>query len=358
MSKRNKNKESDFTMDSSQISDDVLEALVEASEVDETEFYDALTNFDNAYDSDDMPTGTALPEVDSFSDKPDVTEVSHQSEDLYSDFESTSVPPPIGDESFENELSKAAKDLEAAIEDTSHLDNATEILIESKPELMAEPKASGLSADDFPTRVFGVVKEVDEPASGRNPLIDLKNADYIKFAQDKIKKLEKQLFELRSECEELARAGDYFKNLSEEKNQKIKAFEAKIESLESLSKEEKDILQESMSSKDLRISTLLEKIENLENELGSKYSRIRERERDLEGRLEILKKEQHVVTKSKDEMLLKLKGQNENLKADIEKLRARSQKVTSHLHEKEDALRRTMKALKLSLTMLESQNKD
>jgi len=356
VSKRNKNKESDFTMDSSQISDDVLEALVEASEVDETEFYDALTNFDNAHDSEGMPAGTALPELKAFTDKGDKTDVSRQSEDLYSDFESTSVPPPIADESFENELSKAAKDLEAAIEDTSHLDNATEILSEPEPE--PEPKASGFSADDFPTRAFGVVKEVDEPASGRNPLIDLKNADYIKFAQDKIKKLEKQLFELRSECEELARAGDHFKNLSEEKNQKIKAYEAKVEGLESLSKEEKDILQESMSSKDLRISTLQEKIENLENELGSKYSRIRERERDLEGRLEILKKEQHVVTKSKDEMLLKLKGQNESLKADIEKLRARSQKVTSHLHEKEDALRRTMKALKLSLTMLESQNKD
>ena len=354
MSKRNKNKESDFTMDSSQISDDVLEALVEASHVDETEFFDALTNFDNADKPSEVADGTAFPELKSFSDKPDVTEVSHESEDAFSDIESTSVPPPLADDAFESELAKASKDLNDAINNSSHLNKATEVQVVSEPEA----PAAAFAVDDFPTRAFGVVKEVDEPASGRNPLIDLKNADYIKFAQDKIKKLEKQLFELRSECEELARAGDHFKNLAEEKNQKIKAYESKVEGLESLSKEEKNILQESISSKDLRISTLQEKIESLENELGSKYSRIRERERDLEGRLEILKKEQHVVTKSKDEMLLKLKGQNESLKADIEKLRARSQKVTSHLHEKEDALRRTMKALKLSLTMLESQNKD
>lgn len=192
----------------------------------------------------------------------------------------------------------------------------------------------------------------------RNPLIDLKNADYIQFAQEKIKSLEKQLSELRAECEELALAGDHFKGLSEERGQKVKALEAKVDEIETLSKEEKKILNESLSSKDLRIKTLQEHVEGLEEELESRYNRIRVRERDLESRLEILKQEQTAVTKSKDEMILKLRSQNNGLQSEIEKLRVQHQKTSSHLQNKEDALRRTMKALKLSLTMLESQNKE
>ena len=274
-------------------------------------------------------------------------------------------------------LSEISTDLDEAVansdfsdDEISNPDVSPDVAAESAPEPPDEVFASAkdsnddqtemLQENDFPTMAVGQVKmdENNQQSSGRNPLIDLKNADYIKFAQDKIKNLEKQLFDLRAECEELARAGDHFKNLADERGQKVKNLEAKVDELESLSSEEKKILQESLSSKDLRINTMQEHIENLEQELESRYNRVRVRERDLEGRLEILKKEQFAVAKSKDEMILKLKSQNEGIKSDLEKLRAQSQKVTSHLQDKEDALRRTMKALKLSLTMLESQSKD
>ena len=227
-------------------------------------------------------------------------------------------------------------------------------------ETISEDKTERVQEEDHPIMAVDHASEANSSSSdyGRNPLIDLKNADYIKFAQDKIKNLEKQIFDLRAECEELARAGDHFKDLSEDKGQKLKTLESQLEELESLSTEEKKILQESISSKDLRISTMQEHIENLEQELESKYNRVRVREKDLESRLEILKKEQAAIAKSKDEMILNLNGQNEGLKSDLEKIRAQNQKVTSHLQDKEDAIRRTMKALKLSLTMLESQSKD
>ena len=236
---------------------------------------------------------------------------------------------------------------------------------ESASEIKTEDHTEIVQKEDYPTMALNQSKSgVDTEGQefsvvyGRNPLIDLKNADYVKFAQDKIKNLEKQILDLRAECEELARAGDHFKNLTDERGKKIKILETKVEELESLSVEEKKILQESIDSKDLRISTMQEHIENLEQELESKYNRVRVRERDLEGRLEILKKDQSAVAKSKDEMILNLKSQNESLKSDLKKIRTQSQKVTSHLQDKEDALRRTMKALKLSLTMLESQSKD
>ena len=251
----------------------------------------------------------------------------------------------------------AEQTLEPEFSDVSEAQGVSEVL----DMYEAGEDHTEMAAEDYPTMAASQLEVEDDSSdsnNGRNPLIDLKNADYIKFAQDKIKNLEKQLFDLRAECEELARAGDHFKELTESRGQKLKALESKLEESESLAKEEKKILQESISSKDLRIDTMQEHIENLEQELESRYNRIRVRERDLEGRLEILKKEQTAVAKSKDEMILKLKSQNESLKSDLEKVRAQSQKVTSHLQDKEDALRRTMKALKLSLTMLESQSKD
>jgi len=189
----------------------------------------------------------------------------------------------------------------------------------------------------------------------RNPSIDLKNADYIRFAQDKIKKQEKELLSLREEAQELALAGSHFKTLADEREQRNKTLEAKVSELQSTSVEEKRILNEALAAKETKVCLLQERVESLELELESKYNRLRVRERELESRLEILKQEQDAVFSSKDDMILRVKKQNNSLTADLERLRSQTQKTSTQLQEKEDALRRTIKALKLSLTMLESQ---
>lgn len=189
----------------------------------------------------------------------------------------------------------------------------------------------------------------------RNPSIDLKNADYIRFAQDKIKKQEKELLSLREEAQELALAGSHFKTLADEREQRNKTLEAKVSELQGTSIEEKRILNEALAAKETKVCLLQERVESLELELESKYNRLRVRERELESRLEILKQEQDAVFSSKDDMILRVKKQNNSLTADLERLRSQTQKTSTQLQEKEDALRRTIKALKLSLTMLESQ---
>lgn len=189
----------------------------------------------------------------------------------------------------------------------------------------------------------------------RNPSIDLKNADYIKFAQEKIRKLEKEVDDFRVEAQELALAGSHFKALAEEREFLTKSIEAKIGELESTSVEEKKILNSAIDAKDTKVLVLQDRVESLEEELESKYNRLRVRERELESRLEILKQEQDAVASSKDDMILRVKKQNNVLISNLERARAQNQKTASQLQEKEDALRRTIKALKLSLTMLESQ---
>jgi len=193
--------------------------------------------------------------------------------------------------------------------------------------------------------------------ASRNPSIDLKNADYIKFAQGKIKNLEKELSNLRVETQELALAGSHFKSLADEREQRNKSLEAKVSEVQSTSIEEKKILNAALEAKDTKISLLQERVEGLEVELESKYNRLRVRERELESRLEILKQEQDAVASSKDDLILRVKKQNNVLSADLDRARSQAQKNSTLLQEKEDALRRTIKALKLSLTMLESHKK-
>ncbi len=160
---------------------------------------------------------------------------------------------------------------------------------------------------------------------------------------------------MRVEAQELALAGGHFKALAEEREFLTKSMEAKIDELESTSREEKKILNEALDAKETKIVALQSRVESLEDELESKYNRLRVRERELESRLEILKQEQDAVASSKDDMILRVKKQNNALTSDLERARSQTQKTAAQLQEKEDALRRTIKALKLSLTMLESQ---
>lgn len=225
-----------------------------------------------------------------------------------------------------------------------------------------DDKTAVLSDNVQSTADFENVTSLDDVKAGivqqsiqRNPSIDLKNADYIRFAQEKIKKLEKELGGLRVEAQELALAGGHFKALAEEREFLTKSMEAKIDELESTSREEKKILNEALDAKETKIVALQSRVESLEDELESKYNRLRVRERELESRLEILKQEQDAVASSKDDMILRVKKQNNALTSDLERARSQTQKTAAQLQEKEDALRRTIKALKLSLTMLESQ---
>lgn len=235
---------------------------------------------------------------------------------------------------------------------TAQIQNDATMAISNEGETQDLSNLENVSALETPNHV------AEPQFAQRNPAIDLKNADYIQFAQGKIRSLEKDLADLRIETQELALAGSHFKALADEREQRNKTLEAKVSELQSTSVEEKKILNSALEAKETRIALLQERVESLETELESKYNRLRVRERELESRLEILKQEQDAVASSKDDLILRVKKQNNALTADLERARAQSQKTSSQLQEKEDALRRTIKALKLSLTMLESQKQN
>jgi len=264
------------------------------------------------------------------------------------------------DEIFSKEPSHSVKVEEEKIKAVRVFEDKTAAIqsLSDETEMVDDARKQDLSNLDNVSSMQNVKANMLHKFAQRNPSIDLKNADYIKFAQGKIKNLEKDLANLRIETQELALAGSHFKALAEEREQRNKSLEAKVSELQSTSVEEKKILNSALEAKETKIGLLQERVESLEVELESKYNRLRVRERELESRLEILKQEQDAVASSKDDLILRVKKQNNALTADLDRARAQSQKSASLLQDKEDALRRTIKALKLSLTMLESQKQN
>jgi hypothetical protein len=103
--------------------------------------------------------------------------------------------------------------------------------------LVQDDKTQDLSALEAVNSVESAQAQMFHQVAKRNPSIDLKNADYIKFAQGKIKDLEKDLANLRIETQELALAGSHFKALADEREQLNKSLEAKISEVQSTSQE-------------------------------------------------------------------------------------------------------------------------
>ena len=181
----------------------------------------------------------------------------------------------------------------------------------------------------------------------------LKSVDYAEVIQSRVLVLEEEVRELRQENERLAMAGQHFKDFSDNLKTQIKHLESDLQNIKEISSEEKNILIRSVEAKDIRVISLQERLLDLEQQQGSQLEHVRVRERELENRLELMKSENEALFHTKDSMILDLKRQMNMLNIDIERYKSQHQVMTSQMDTKENLIRRTVKALRMALTMLE-----
>ncbi len=184
----------------------------------------------------------------------------------------------------------------------------------------------------------------------------LKSSNYLEVAQNRVLELEKEVQKLRRDSEQLAAAGKHFKELTVSLKMQVKQSEANYQNMQEIAKEEKKILMQSLEAKEIKISALQERVVDVEQRQGSQFENVRIRERELENRLEIMKSETEALAHAKDEMIMELKKQVQSVQHDLEKYRIQNQKISSKMENKEELLRRTVKALRIALTMLEGNN--
>jgi hypothetical protein len=219
------------------------------------------------------------------------------------------------------------------------------------------PKASSEKVQSIPSD--SVRQSIGKFAAGRtggaiNPSsASLAQSENLRIAQQRILELEQIMDKMRNENANLITAGEMIRKKADELLAKSEAMEAKYDLDISSLQDEKDILKSSLVSRDKDIEKLKIQIEELELRLNSTMQKVRVRERELENRLELVKMESSAVVRTKDEFVLELKRQTDQLNMELDNYRHKSGELNKQLGEKQEMVKRTVKALRIALTMLE-----
>lgn len=221
-----------------------------------------------------------------------------------------------------------------------------------------QPMAAGLrGVQEAPVKAaFGYNKPSGRDLSSSSHYSDAQmvQAENLRLAQTRILELENEAEKLRQENELLTAAGTIAKTRLDELTEKIHALErSKIDAMEHASLEMK-ILKESLLERDRETAKAKRKVEELETRLNSDLKKIRVRERELENRLELSRLEKTALVRSKDENILDLKRKMDLISSELESYKQRTSELQDKIDNQHDQISRTVRALRLALTNLES----
>ena len=217
--------------------------------------------------------------------------------------------------------------------------------------LRLPPAETRTGPEKIVTRVGASVVQIAAETS-------LVQSENLRVAQRRIFELESEVDRLRQENEQLAAAGETLRQKSNELQAENETLTRKSDELKEQLKSEKEILESAVQGKDREAKNLKMKVEEYEMRLSASLQKVRLRERELENRLELLKMESTALVRSKDDAILDLKRQIDQLNIELENYRHKGQDLNRQINEKQDMLKRTVKALRLALTMLEGGQDD
>ncbi len=258
------------------------------------------------------------------------------------------------------ELIQKAKRAESkdAAKAPSPVDDATERISESKviAKMKALPKAADPGDEKDKVRAsvgrYGTLRATAAPSSTEAALAQ---SESLRIAQNRIIELEQEIERLRTQNEELGAAGETLRRRTDEllaQNQKRESdYQHALQKFE----QEREILNASKEAVQREAEQLRRRNEELELRISTNIQKIRVRERELENRLELIKMESAALIRAKDEMILELKRQIDQLSLELNNYRAKNQELNRQTNDKQEMLRRTVKALRLALSMLEGE---
>lgn len=225
--------------------------------------------------------------------------------------------------------------------------------------LTQKPKSRSLETDSKianqgPTTSSGIKFKQESQIGISSPAeAVLKQSENLRIAQTRISSLEEELERLRQENSQLSSAGEILRRRADELLSQSEGFENKIQESATIFDEEKKVLKAQIQNKDRELEVRKQKIDQLEQRLNSQFDSIRRRERELEHRLEILKVENQDILNGKDKMILDLKRQVDLLNTEANFSKERTQELYGQHKDKQETIRRVVKALRMALTILE-----
>lgn len=240
-------------------------------------------------------------------------------------------------------------------EDKTHqVDAAAPSVYESKAETFAAKSHQTESISDkvrtSVSRMFSGQKLSRNPSPTE---LKLAQSESIRIAQERILELEQLLQTLRSENEQLVAAGETLQRRADELMSKQESTMSKLRDQKQFFEDERKILQEALNAKDRDIAKLRQKNDEVEARLAANMQKIRIREKELENRLELIKMESSALIQNKNEMILDLKKNIDQLNIELENYRSQGHRLNQQIDQKHEMLRRTVRTLRIALTMLE-----
>ncbi len=199
-------------------------------------------------------------------------------------------------------------------------------------------------------RVRGSGSGAGMHASAEASLVQSEN---LRIAQQRINELEQEIERVRRENERLASAGETLRRHADELLSRAETTEAQTREQKKIFEEEKKVFRSQLSAKDRELTENRTRIDEMENRLQGNFKKIRVRERELEHRLEIVKMEHATLISTKDEMIMRLKREIDQLKFETENGKVRSQELYGQYKEKQETIHRVVRALRIALTILE-----
>jgi chromosome segregation ATPase len=183
----------------------------------------------------------------------------------------------------------------------------------------------------------------------------LAQSESLRIAQNRLLEFEQEIERLRQQNEELAAAGETLRRRTDELLAQNNKRESDYQNAVSTFEQEKQILTGSKDALQRDLELARRKAEELELRISTNIQKIRVRERELENRLELMKMESAALLRSKDETILELKRNIDQLNLELNNYRAKNQELNRQTTDKQEMLRRTVKALRLALSMLEGE---
>lgn len=182
-------------------------------------------------------------------------------------------------------------------------------------------------------------------------------AEAMRVAQQRINQLENERDQIREQSEKLLVATESLqRRLTETRTQLENLNRQSQEKLEIL-EEEKAVLKSRLQVRETEMNDLKKENDDLKLRFQTDLRKVRIKERDLENRLELMRAEHAAVMRSKDDSILDLRRQIDQLEFEIENYRAKTSEMNAQAADNHERNHRLVKTLRLALSMLEGEGR-
>ena len=193
------------------------------------------------------------------------------------------------------------------------------------------------------------------PKVSSSTAMSLQQSENLKIAQTRIKQLEKEIEKLREENENLLETGNSFKDRLDKITDQHETLKISHKEMRREFNEEKNILDQKIREQMKELNSKKIQDKDLKKRLSQNIQHISTRERELENRMELVNLEHQALSHKKDQYILGLKRQIDELKHHLENQTNTYHETDQKLRQFRDQSRKATQALRIAMNIFKQE---